>query len=312
MNRYKNRIKILYVFAFFAVFTYIVNIFIPMDKNVVKTNSTKNDIYIETYLLSEDHLLIPISIPTEKESINEMIVKMFSYMNGEKIMKGLNPLLEQSSKINHVEVKENILYLYFDVLEYKEKNELKVLEALSWLCTQFEDVKQVKLFLKEKELTHMPYANTPIPNILNRDLGINNFENNGTELHKTKTVTLYYTKEINDISYYIPISKRINQNEKIENLKYLDEISITSSLSSPFIEDHIKVLKVVKDQNKIKVTVSKQILNENKEVNKVAYTLLVLSINEIYQNVDVEVYVGDVDISLTMNDLDIIINKFIL
>ncbi|MFR5524773.1 MAG: GerMN domain-containing protein, partial [[Clostridium] innocuum] len=106
-------------------------------------------------------------------------------------------------------IKNGIVSLYFDdsLKNYDKENELRILEAITWGATQFHDIEQVKLYLNDKQLTSMPNAQTPIPEILNRSIGINHFETSTTTLHDSASLTVFYTKGTGMNTWFPKVSR---------------------------------------------------------------------------------------------------------
>lgn len=304
MNRFKYKKYILYAFALFAIITYGANILYPKEVTVVQTiDKTQN--YIQMYMLNNEYV-IPVSfIPTSKD-ITEQMKEMMEYMNGNKQLEDFEPLFLSDTKIKNIKIENDSVYLNFEIMNYHMKNELKILESLAWSMTQFENCKEVKLFIDDKEIKVMPKGNTPIPEILNRKIGLNNFESVNKDLHISNSVLCYYTKKIRNEIYYVPVSVRIYGDDK--KWHAFEKVSVSTNLKSILDERKVKILSVQEEKTKIKVNVNENILKNNKVADKISYETLVLSLMQLYPEKTVEIYVNDVLLNNKI-EYNIVINQ---
>jgi len=158
-----------------------------------------------------------------------------------------------------------------------------------------------KLYLNDKQLTSMPNAQTPIPEILNRSIGINHFETSTTTLHDSASLTVFYTKKVQGNEYMVPKSKRVAQSQgdalkaSVENI--LSDISVSSALDQPLYADDIKVSSFDVYDGSLIVNLNKNILASNRTVKQDVYNALVLSLAALPGIEKVEVRVDGVTVS---------------
>ena len=238
------------VFGAIAMIGYLsVRFFPAQEQSASPVISTKDETkHMQIYMMDSDKTLVPLSIPVSEEmSEEDKLALMFSYMSGKQEIKGFAPLFTKECTLQSSSIKNGIVSLYFDdsLKNYDKENELRILEAITWGATQFHDIEQVKLYLNDKQLTSMPNAQTPIPEILNRSIGINHFETSTTTLHDSASLTVFYTKKVQGNEYMVPKSKRVAQSQgdalkaSVENI--LSDISVSSALDQPLYADDIKV-----------------------------------------------------------------------
>ncbi|MEG0824083.1 MAG: GerMN domain-containing protein, partial [Erysipelotrichaceae bacterium] len=176
----------------------------------------KDNMFI--YELDNDNLLVPLNIKIDlnlktEDKLKLMIKKMSNFSDS-----SFHAILNSDTELLKVNITEGIANLYFNdkLLEINKENELKVLEALSYGCLQFKEINSIRLYVNDKQLT-MFKNGTPIADKIDKRIGINNFELSNKYIHDTSNITIYYMKMINNKLYYVPMSKRINNN--LMNLK---------------------------------------------------------------------------------------------
>lgn len=170
--------------------------------------------YTQVYLKEEDGLLVPLSIESgELKDSAERIQFMSGILGGKQPVAGFQAFYEGVQILNEVSVEEGIATLDLDAAfaQYQEQDELRLLEAIVWGATQFEDVDGVILQMDGEPLTEMPKGHTPLQMPLTREIGINQFEASTFALHDSADVLVYGTKKIEGTAYLIPRSRRVSQ-----------------------------------------------------------------------------------------------------
>lgn len=304
MKHYHKQFILL--FGAIAVFTYLSIQFFPQESSeeAVSVMEESKD-QIQIYVLDRDNTLIPMSKGIKEGlSVEEKLEMMITYMCADQVKDDFSGVLAKGTTLKKVQVQDGIASLYFDdrLLDYEESQELKVLEALTWGATQFPEVKQVQLFLNDQKLTKMPKAHTPIPTVLDRNLGINHFESATGSLHQGDTIVVYYSKTIDDASYLVPKSKRIAGNATdMETVvkEVLNDVSVSSSLSSPLYQDHIDTMDLpTKENETLIVNMNNALLSSDRSAKQMAYESLVLSLADNFDVDEVKVYVDDNVVSI--------------
>lgn len=276
-------------------------------KETLRVNSTSSCM-MQMYALDEQNTLIPLSIPCEekdhmKKRLQQLVAKM-SKKQGE----GLLPVFAKDTKLEDAVLVDQTLTLQFNeaFLNYEKEHELRVLEAIAWLGTQFEGVAQVQIAIGDDTLQTMPNG-TPIPAVLNRKIGINNFLTSTSALHDSDAMTVFYTKEVMDKTFYVPKTKRVSANLSDVDA-YIDailaDVSVNSSLKQPLAQEKVKTTAAsVMRENVLQVHLDNRILAEDQTAKKQAYETLILSLCMLDQVEQVQVLVDDVAVTLHgMND----------
>lgn len=233
----------------------------------------------EIYLLGPNNYLVKTNILLNEDNINAKIRGIIDYLTVQKSSKiptGLSGIIPADTKLNNIEINDKVVVLDFssELLNVNEELEERIIEAITYSLINLDGVEGITIKLNGNILTELPKTQKQIPEVLNRGFGINkvfDIEN----LNDIQKVTLYYIDEINDNSYYVPVTKYLNdEREKIsiiiDNLSshYIYESNLISLLNQDTelinyeIEDEIMTLNF-----------NNSIFTNNKLLEEVTYTI---------------------------------------
>ena len=303
MSKFKKQIA--FLFGAIAMIAYCSVQFFPSQvKETTPVIAARDEgVHMQIYLKDQDHTLVPLSIPVNEEmSEEDKLQLMVAYMSGKQEIEGFHPLFQKECTMNKVKIQNGIASLYFDesLKNYQKEDELRVLEALTWGATQFHDIEQVKLFMNDTQLRVMPNANTPIPDVLNRSIGINHFETSTTSLHDSSSLTVFYTKKIQGQEYMVPRSRRVRMESdelKSSVSSILQDVSASSELVQPLYADDIQIEDFQIFDGSLVVNLNKNILANDRSVKQDVYNALVLSLATLPGIEKVELKVDGVVVS---------------
>lgn len=306
MKLYRKQAALL--FGAVAVFSYFSIRFFPAQEkeqeSITVMETTKQE-QIQIYVLDYENTLIPMNRTIEPgKSTEEKLRIMVDAMCADQVKGDFSGVLASGTQLEKTELSGTVAKLYFNeqFASYEPTQELKVLEAITWGATQFPQINEVELYVNGERLRKMPLAQTPIPAVLNRKLGINHFESASASLNDAHTILVYYTKDIDDSLYFVPKSKRIDGDPKdMETVvnEVLKDVSASMNLSSPLYDERIKAVELphVEDQTLV-VNMSNTLLDSDRCAKQRAYEALVLSLAENFEVDAVQVYVDDQVVSL--------------
>lgn len=302
MHRFRKQIA--FIFGAIALFTYLSIAYYPEKKVSAPVVSLKEEnTYMQIYLKDTSNTLVPLSIPINQEhSEEDKLQLLFAYMSGKQHIKGFEPLFTKECAPLKIMKKDKMVSLYFDdtFKNYHKDDELRVLEAITWGASQFRDIEQIQLYLNNVLLTKMPITHTPIPTILTRCIGINNFENATSSLHLSTPLTVFYTKNVSGVTYMVPKTKRVvlegdSMQSSITNI--LADISSSTDLKAPLSIENISVSDANIKDGTISLELNKNILASNQSVKQDVYDSLVLSLGMLPNVENIEVKVKGVVVS---------------
>lgn len=309
------------MFGAVALAAYLTTVLWPSRSQPVQTvsGSGGGGDMVQVYLLDEDATLIPYTLGIEEGlDLNQRVVEVLRLMTiGNEPVQGVRGLLPNNAQLENCTLQGSQLSLYFpeNFRNYDPKTEMRLLEGLTWAVTQFDEVSEVLLYLAGEPLTHMPQLSTPVPLPLNRQIGINNFENTVNRLHDSHSLTVFYTRQKNGSSVYVPKTLRISNQTSLQDKlsSILSDISVFSQLKQPLAETPLTVLDCALDEGLLTINVSGEILDEEKKVNEELVTSLLLSIQSSLGVSQVQLQVDGVTVNLSgVNDDPIDLNSLIL
>lgn len=304
---YKYKKQLLTMFGAIAIITYMsVQNFPELGpKESITVMEELKEEQLQIYVLDKDAALIPMAKKISAgTAIEEKIQQMVEAMCADQVQGDFSGVLGKGTKVETVEITGSVAKLYFNeaFATYLPEQELRVVEALVWGTTQFSEIQSIELYYQGERLTQMPLARTPLKDPLDRSIGINHFESASASLHNSATITVFYTKDIDGTTYFVPKSKRIEgDKEDMQTVvkEILKDVSASSSLSQPLYEDNIDIADLPrKEADTLVVNMSNTLLDSDRSAKQSAYEALVLSLSTNFDAERVMVYVDENVVSL--------------
>lgn len=281
-----------------ALFTLFLIYLIP-NENVNDLESKQELEYINLdvktnpiFLLNSNNYLgrceIVINSNNPTNQIKELLQVLISGGEGEnRIPNGFKSILPSDTKILSIDLNDGIVKINFskELLDIDESLEEKMIEAIVYTVTTIDEVKSVIIYVDGDILTKLPKTEINLPTTLDRSFGINK-TNDLTSTKDFNQVTIYYVNKYNDNTYYVPVTKYLNdKRDKISIV--IDELTslktYTGNLMS-YLNSNTKLLKVQEEADFLQLTFNSYIFDDvnNKDIlEEVIYTIC-LSINDNY------------------------------
>ena len=233
----------------------------------------------ENYLLGPNKYLVKTNVLLETDNINTKIRSILDYLTiqkSDKLPTGLSGIIPMNTKVNNVEIKESIVTIDFskELLDVKEELEERLIEAITYSIINIDGVEAITIKVDGNLLTELPKTKKKLPELLNRNFGINKVFDIDN-LNGIQKVTLYYLDKISNQNYYVPVTKYLNDDREkiniiIDNLSsnYIYESSLVSLLNQNTelinyeIEDEIMTLNF-----------NNSIFTHDKILEEVTYTI---------------------------------------
>ena len=248
MSQYKKH-GIILCLVILIVLLCSVPLFLKKDE---KEEPMKQENHVIAYLLKDDYL-VEYPYISYASTMEEKIMEIAHTMMQDEF--GFTPLMLENTIIEKVEIKDRIANIHFSILDYVLSKERKLLESLIYSCTQFNEINAISLFLKGEVLNMMPKGGLLLENTT-RSFGINAIDTNQLYLHEGNSALIYYTKKINEKTFYVPRSIRVLKKDDYDEIfkcllqngnQYLDAPLLKKhviSTKSPYYEDGILHLYV--------------------------------------------------------------------
>ncbi len=233
----------------------------------------------EIYLLGPNKYLVKTNVLLETDNMNTKIRSILDYLTiqkSDKLPTGLSGIIPMNTKVNNIEIKESIVTIDFskELLDVKEELEERLIEAITYSIINIDGVEAITIKVDGNLLTELPKTKKKLPELLNRNFGINKVFDIDN-LNGIQKVTLYYLDKISNQNYYVPVTKYLNDDREkiniiIDNLSsnYIYESSLVSLLNQNTelinyeIEDEIMTLNF-----------NNSIFTHDKILEEVTYTI---------------------------------------
>lgn len=203
------------------------------------------------FLIDKNGMVVPqsLELPATKEAAKQVIEYLVVDGPVSNILpNGFRAVIPQGTVVQGVNITEDgtaVVDFSKEFSDYKPEDEQKILQAVTWTLTQFENVEKVKLWINGHELTEMPVNGTPIGEGVSRADGINMLNSSVLDITNTRAITVYYVAENDGKEYYVPVTKRISndQEDAVEGAvtALIEGPTLTSGLLSE-IQPDVKLL----------------------------------------------------------------------
>ncbi len=266
--------------------------------NEIKTN--------EIFLLDSYNYLARTQVVVSETEVEKKATELINILitggSGEgKVPNGFKAVLPSETKVLSIEYDDGVLKINFsnELLDVNEKYEEKVIEALVYTLTSIEGVDNIIIYVDGKVLNKLPKTGINLPSTLNRKYGINK----QYDIKSTKdicNVTVYYVNKYNDETYYVPVTKYMNDDrEKIKIIvEELTSSSVYNSNLMSYLNSNTKLLAANETIDKLDLNFNSYIFNNYDEkdiLEEVIYTIG-LSVRDNYDVKEVNIFVEDEEI----------------
>ncbi|MGP1909174.1 GerMN domain-containing protein [Metabacillus sp. JX24] len=161
---------------------------------------------------------------------------------------GFRAVIPQDTQVS-VNVKDGVALVDFskEFKNYQKEDELKILQSITWTLTQFDSVKTVKIMINGHEQNEMPVGGTPISSELSRADGINLDTAGVMDITDTKPLTVYYTAQHDDKTYYVPVTTRVSNDEEDPISAVVKKLTEGPSADTALLSDFSQDVKLLEE-----------------------------------------------------------------
>lgn len=258
------------------------------------------------YLLDDHSYLARTTVAISSQEIEKKAKELLQVLikdgNGEsKIPSGFQSILPSDTEILSLELVDNIMKVNFskNLLDIKEELEEKMIEAIVYTLTSIEGVNKVIIYVEGDILSRLPKTGIHLPGTLDRSYGINK-EYNLESFKNVNSVTVYYVSKYNNDTYYVPVTKYLNDDrEKIKII--IDELAsaplYNTNLMS-YLSGNISLLATEQELDSLSLVFNEYLFNDANSKNileEVIYSIS-LSVGDNYDVKEVIFEVNDEEI----------------
>lgn len=281
------------------------------EKEISLTNDNIEYIYSNTletiYLLDSNDYVARTKIDSCKcegvdkarDLINGLII------DGTKsniIPNGFKSIIPAGTSIKDISLDNGVLTIDFskELLEITKEYEEKMIESIVYTLTSIEGIDKVIIKVEGEILDKLPISGKTLPTYLDKDYGINKIYDI-TAMKDIDSYTLYYVNTYNDNSYYVPVTKYINNDSQDKIKVIIEELysaPIYETTLMSFLNSNTKLLDYKLEDGKLTLNFSEDILSDvttNNILEEVIYTIS-LTMNDNYGVEEVVFLVEDEEI----------------
>ena len=249
----------------------------------IDTIYVDNDNAVSIYLLSSNNYLVKTDVMINKKDLVSKIKEIIDYLTvdkSSKIPNGLAGIIPKDTKLNSINIEDKIAILDFssELLDIGSDLKERMIEAIIYSLIDLDGIEGISIKVDGNYLKG-------IPSILNRNYGINKvYELN--DFSNVEKVVLYYIDNINDNTYYVPVTKYLNDDREkikviIDNLasNYIYESSLVSLLNA-----NTRLINYEIEDRKMILNFNDSIFTNDKLLEEVAYPIS----KSVFDNYDVD------------------------
>jgi germination protein M len=211
--------------------------------------------------------------------------------NGEGVIpSGFKSIISSDTKINSIKYENNLIKVDFssELLDTKIEYEEKIIEAIVYTLTSIDGIDKVIIYVDGNILSKLPKTGINLPATLDKSYGINK-EYNIDSYKDLSKVTVYYISKYNDNTYYVPVTKYINDDR--DKVKIIIDSLASSNLSSPnlmsFLNSNTVLLSSELNDDTLSLVFNQYIFNDLETKNILEEVIYTISLS-IQANYDVK------------------------
>lgn len=246
--------------------------------------------YRKVYMLDNDNYLVPLTFGFDsKELLADDIRYVISMLRDESPLtsKGYSTLLNENVTIQGIELENNILNVDFskEFNEHEASKEEQIIESLTWTLMQYDEVNGVTISVDGVKVEMLPQSGIVLPDVLDKTIGINKYYDTTGNIYNTTSVTVFYEKENFGETVYVPVTRRVieEENEKMSVYNAMfKEISVMSGLSQIEAIDLIDSESMINfNEEEITVSLVTSALMEEGIIDSEIYEILVMTYSDL-------------------------------
>ncbi len=212
------------ILASLALLILLIIYFFPSNETYIEESLTYvEEIEMPIFLIDKNDYVARTTIVKNKEKTEDIIKEIIDALTigGDKssyIPDSFKAIIPKDTKVIDLSLNDGLLKINFsqEFLNVAKEYEEKMLESIIYSLTELNEIKEIMIFVQGEKLTELPHSHKKLPNVLNKNYGINKIYNLDSIKDTSKT-TIYYLSKNNDFYYYVPVTEITNNNtERVE------------------------------------------------------------------------------------------------
>ena len=297
---------LIFVSALFALFLIYL---VPTD-NVNRLENVRREVmYVDSsvpvndiFLLDSHNMVSLTSVMVGADDLDtrvkELVESLIIGSSREDLLpNGFKPIIPSDTKIISIGIENDIVKVDFskEFLDIDVSLEEKMISSIVYTLTSLDDINGVMIFVDGNILNRLPKSGVTLPSTLDRSFGINK-EYDVTSSKDITSVTTYFVGKNNDLYYYIPVTKYMNDDrEKIKIvIEELKSSNVYNTNLMSFLNSNTKLISVEKSLDVLNLNFNEYLysdLDTHDILEEVIYTICL----SIHDNYDVKEVVFNVN-----------------
>lgn len=204
---------------------------VPQNEDAEKTSNTMDEdelasdtdmVARDLYFIDSNGMVASQTIELPLDASRRVATQVLEHLVADgpgsaKIPNGFRAVLPEGTEILGLNIQEDgtiVVDVSEEFNEYAAEDEVRILEAMTYSLTQFDNIDTMQLRVNGHEQLEMPVNGTPIGNGYTRNRGINVMQTDTIDFVQSEAVTVYYPTEYNDTRYYVPVTQYVSENEE--------------------------------------------------------------------------------------------------
>ena len=264
----------------------------------IENDNLKTVVYLldnHNYLARTTVAITSTEIEKKARDLLNILIKDSS---GEsKVPNGFKSIIPSNTEIKSLELVNDIIKVNFskELLDVNEEYEEKVIEAIVYTLTSIEGVNKVIIYVDGDVLSKLPKTKINLPSTLDKSYGINK-EYNISSFKNINSVTVYYVSKFNDDTYYVPVTKYMNDDrEKIKII--IEELASTPLYNTglmSYLNSNISLLASEQDIDTLSLVFDDYLFNDANSKNILEELIYSISLS-VGDNYDVKEVIFEVN-----------------
>lgn len=254
------------------------------------------------YLLDNHNYLarttVAISNTEVEKKAKDLLNILIKDSSGEsKVPNGFKSIIPSNTEIKSLELVNDIIKVNFskELLDVSEEYEENVIEAIVYTLTSIEGVNKVIIYVDGDVLSKLPKTKINLPSTLDKSYGINK-EYNISSFKNINSVTVYYVSKFNDDTYYVPVTKYMNDDR--EKIKIIIEELASAPLYNTglmsYLNSNISLLASEQDVDTLSLVFDDYLFNDANSKNILEEVIYSISLS-VGDNYDVKEVIFEVN-----------------
>ena len=236
------------------------------DEKIIRTkyvSSTSN--YHDIFLIDKNDYVSKTTISVSSIDKEKMAIDLLKSMtidseNKNKLPDSFDAVIPKNTKVSKIKVDNENIYVEFSNQIINTSNKDKMIECIIYTLTSISGIK--KVYLKTNDANSNFFKEFYDRSIgINKNIDIYNF-------HDIKTINVYYISSSNNIDYYVPVTKYINNKDDKINI-IIEEMASKSSYETnliSYLNYETKLINYNIEDNELYLNFNESILESNQKV----------------------------------------------